>query len=336
MKGEIVGANSATLESGQNLNFAICAEDIALVLKQAASGRLKQLSSMAPLGRVPVRRTRPGNSGTDKQVVCNLPADRRFRHRFKIAKEEDEFDKVAWIRTEWLPLKHNDRRLGSCGLRVGLLYREDSPAPFAMWEVGTTAKSFAFIGPGTRRFQLLIDDESVLVSDPQHKGEIRRGRNGLGAGVAETLSTLLRLDDFLEIIMASKVKARVGALEYELSKEQLECLRDLASRLPTGATADGEFLVGRYTKDEDPSIANRSKRPSSSNSARAKSRPKSSPSTMPEFRKWTSADGKFSIEAKFVRIQDGNVVLIRKDNGKEISVPLDKLGASDRVLARRL
>jgi hypothetical protein len=57
---------------------------------------------------------------------------------------------------------------------------------------------------------------------------------------------------------------------------------------------------------------------------------------MPEFRKWTSADGKFSIEAKFVRIQDGNVVLIRKDNGKEISVPLDKLGASDRVLARRL
>ena len=38
MQGEVVGANSGTLESGQNLNFAICAEDIGLVMKQAKDG----------------------------------------------------------------------------------------------------------------------------------------------------------------------------------------------------------------------------------------------------------------------------------------------------------
>jgi len=183
-----------------------------------------------------------------------LPAKRNFKHRLKITKGEDEFDKVVWLRTQWLPLKHNDRRLTSCGLRVGIPYREDNPAPFVVWEVGTTSRSFSFIGIGGRTLQMVVDDDSILLSDPKHKGEIRRG-----AGVAETMTTLLRLDAFLEIIMVSSVKARMGVLEYELTKDQLECLRDLASQLPTGETADGAVLVNRFSEDEDPSISSPAK-----------------------------------------------------------------------------
>lgn len=335
-KGEILGANSGTLASGQNLNFAICAEDIGLVLKQADKAEVKQLASIAPPSRAPLPRPRPtppGAAGPAEQAVCKLPAERRFRHRFKIGKEEDEFDKVVWLRTQWLPLKHNDPRLTSCGLRVGIPYREDNPAPFVVWEIGATAKSFAFIGPGSRTFQMLIDDESVALKDPTHKGEIRRGQNGLGAGVAETLTTLLRLDAFLDMIMASRLKARIGVLEFELSKDQFECLRDLASQLPTGETAEGELLVMRFSEDEDPSIVSTSSaKPTTTTTSRPAKPTEKTPS---EFRKWTSADGKFSVEARFVKLDKDNIVLARKDNGKEITVPLDRLSANDRAYARK-
>lgn len=46
-------------------------------------------------------------------------------------------------------------------------------------------------------------------------------------------------------------------------------------------------------------------------------------------RKWASASGQFSVEADLVEVRDGKVVL-KKQNGKQITVPLDKLSAADR------
>lgn len=46
-------------------------------------------------------------------------------------------------------------------------------------------------------------------------------------------------------------------------------------------------------------------------------------------RKWTDASGKFSTEADFVEIREGKVIL-KKNNGALISVPLQKLSAIDR------
>lgn len=46
-------------------------------------------------------------------------------------------------------------------------------------------------------------------------------------------------------------------------------------------------------------------------------------------RTWTSAKGQFSVRAKLVGVKDGNVQLLRED-GKELSVPLDKLSVKDR------
>ncbi len=244
LTGEVMGVNSGGLESAQNLNFAVSAEDIAYVVKVAAKSKLRNLASIEP---APEPRPVPRPTGR-QQVVCKLPAERRFAHRFKLGVEEDEFDKVKWLRTEWLPLKHNDARLASCGLRVSVPSRADRPSPGVLWEVGTTARAFAFIGVGARRCQILIDDESIRLSDPEHKGDVGRG------GVSEKMGTALRLDGFLKIIMAKKVKARIGMLEYELSDSQLECLRELASRIPLGSTADGEVLVQRYELDEDPTV----------------------------------------------------------------------------------
>jgi hypothetical protein len=53
-----------------------------------------------------------------------------------------------------------------------------------------------------------------------------------------------------------------------------------------------------------------------------------------EYRTWTSADGKFSVEAQLVSLGAGSVRLKRKDTGKIITVPLSLLTAEDQAAAR--
>ena len=45
-------------------------------------------------------------------------------------------------------------------------------------------------------------------------------------------------------------------------------------------------------------------------------------------RKWTSSDGKFSVEAELVEAENGNVRLKRRD-GKDITVPVSRLSKED-------
>lgn len=54
--------------------------------------------------------------------------------------------------------------------------------------------------------------------------------------------------------------------------------------------------------------------------------------TMPEFRTWTSANGKFTVEAMLVSADKNVVTLQRRDNDKLINVPLQKLSVADREL----
>lgn len=51
-------------------------------------------------------------------------------------------------------------------------------------------------------------------------------------------------------------------------------------------------------------------------------------------RKWTDSTGKYSIEAEFLNFQDGKVWL-KKENGKAVSVPIDKLSKRDGEWVRR-
>lgn len=49
------------------------------------------------------------------------------------------------------------------------------------------------------------------------------------------------------------------------------------------------------------------------------------------FRTWSTADGKFETEAKFVRVsQDGKTVTVRKKDGEDKKVPLDRLSKEDQ------
>ncbi len=54
-----------------------------------------------------------------------------------------------------------------------------------------------------------------------------------------------------------------------------------------------------------------------------------------ELRTWTDASGKHTTEAELISVDDGAVKLRRKD-GKEITVPIDKLSAADRAFINEL
>lgn len=54
-----------------------------------------------------------------------------------------------------------------------------------------------------------------------------------------------------------------------------------------------------------------------------------------EMRTWSDASGKFNVEAEFVAI-DGEKVILRNADGKEIKVPLDKLSEEDQQAANEL
>ena len=193
---------------------------------------------------------------------------------------------------------------------------------------------------------MLVDGTSVEVSNPVHKGDILPNFGG----TSERMTSLFHLDGFLKVAMAKEVKARLGALEYSLSREELECLRDLASQLPTGTTSDGERLVNveRYAIEDDPSVppamakAARAKaaRDAEKNTARDPS-PRATAASGPpvenaEFRTWTSVDGKFKVDAKLVKLEGGKVVLQRRDDGRQIVVPQSLLSKADQDFLSKL
>lgn len=58
-----------------------------------------------------------------------------------------------------------------------------------------------------------------------------------------------------------------------------------------------------------------------------------SPTIKPDFRTWTSANGKFKVLAIFVKFADGSVHLKRKD-GTTLKVPLSRISDTDRTYVR--
>lgn len=64
-------------------------------------------------------------------------------------------------------------------------------------------------------------------------------------------------------------------------------------------------------------------------------KPLAAPATQPKQidRSWTSIDGKFKIEAAVVSVSE-DAVTLRKEDGKEITVPLNKLSRKDSEFAR--
>lgn len=98
--------------------------------------------------------------------------------------------------------------------------------------------------------------------------------------------------------------------------------------LMLGSPESNLFMFGGKTKEwlTKPPAAVATSNPPQSNAAE---RPAEE-----AYRTWTSSDGQFSVVAAFVKLEDSQVHLKRKDNGKIITVPLTKLSFADQPFAR--
>ncbi len=248
--GQVVGANAKTHTDAQNVNFAICAADIKYVIGLSSDDRMDKLTSVK-------RESTSSVSPSGAQIVCKLPAVRRFNHRYRFNEDFDDFDKTTELKTQIMPVKFKDQRINSCVLEVTLNFREQSAFPLVFWEITTTARAPVF-NTGRLRYQLLVDGKTSLMPSPVHKMEF----TGRGS-IAETMMTLLSIDEFLELVVANEVRARVGGLEYSLERDHLEALREAASRLPEGTTTiegrrrEGttfqvQFVLERMSLEDDP------------------------------------------------------------------------------------
>ena len=257
MKGEVVGINSGSLASGQNINFAVSCPEIQRLVNVAKGIRMRDLTLLTPPPKTTNMRSSPsggrpaprtGERPTQRggKMLVRLPSKRRFRHRYKIENEEDEFDKVTVLRSEWLPVKHNNAKLTSLGVRVSVVFDDEEVMPLAIWEVGVTSRGFQFLGRDSGRLQVLGGDESYEL--PQGPAE-RKVANG---GTSEIMKGITGIDDFVNIVLTDKVKARLGTTEMEFDRSQIECLRDLASQIPAGEFFDGKLKIEHLEPEDDP------------------------------------------------------------------------------------
>lgn len=154
---------------------------------------------------------------------------------------------MTWLRTEWLKVKHENRKLSSLGVRVTLAHDDDDKAALiAIWEVGVTSRGFEFTSPAERRFQLAGGGESYELPVPQHEGKIK------GNVFSEVMTSITGLDVFAELVLTKDLKARLGTTEMEFSRNELECLRELASKIPIGDLVKGVIRIERLKPEEDP------------------------------------------------------------------------------------
>jgi hypothetical protein len=242
LNGEVIGMNTAGIAQAQNVNFAISSGDILEVIEKAKNAKVTALKEIKPSKN---RRIAPTPSA-QPEVVCKLPAKRKFNHKLKIAEEHDKFDQVKWLRTEWIAVPHKDPRFAAFAMRFSAPMKDPEPPPVVVIDFQTSSKSFEWLR--SNELKLLVDGEAIDAGRVSHKGEVKPGF------VIETMSVGARLDEFIELIMAQSVEMRLGTVEFSFANHQLECLRDFASRFPEGNTPVGNITAGRHTIDSDPSL----------------------------------------------------------------------------------
>lgn len=85
--------------------------------------------------------------------------------------------------------------------------------------------------------KLLLDGELMDLGEARHSGDT------VGSGVSENVTVHLTVKDLSRLLNAKKIEVQLGIEEFELKDEHLEAMRDFASRLPTGESESGLFVI---------------------------------------------------------------------------------------------
>jgi len=127
-----------------------------------------------------------------------------------------------------------------------LAYDEDETSLIAIWEIGSTSRGFQFHLSNSRRLQFAGGGESYELPLPKRESKIN------GGVISEVMTSITGIDIFVKLAQTDNFKARLGDTEMEFSQSELECLRELASKIPTVEMFDGKIRIERMKPEEDP------------------------------------------------------------------------------------
>jgi len=154
--------------------------------------------------------------------VAPIPPRGTYKHKYEIVEEYNRFNG----RTEvTLHPRISEYERGPNNWLVFYNYPGEKPAvPDAVGVVLSSASdTWEYLK--CHSFDLLLDGQTALHPPTGHDGTIGDGY------VIEHVMMELQLDEFLQLVNAQKVEAMLCGTEFVLSGEQMEALRDVASRM---------------------------------------------------------------------------------------------------------
>lgn len=159
---------------------------------------------------------------TLKQLI---PPRLPYVHSYQIAEEYDRFKGRTVV--DLAPDYGEMTSLRQGSLWVNYSYDGQTPSPpatlvFALWSVND---DWEYLNCHSLNFLI---DGSPLQVDTERKGEVLSGGR-----VSETIMSTLATKDFLKLVNAKLVEGKLCNTEFKLSAEQMQGLKDVASRMAT-------------------------------------------------------------------------------------------------------
>ena len=153
---------------------------------------------------------------------AQIPPRKQYNHNFEVT---EEYDRIQDVTVAALALRVQDGYKLPGGLVAFFEYKGTQPAIPAFVEFGFISTSADWQYLTCHNLALLLDGETRLAPKTEQMGDVITG------GVVETIATRLPVSDFLKIVNAKQVEGKVCNTEFTLTSEQMEALRDVASRM---------------------------------------------------------------------------------------------------------
>lgn len=151
-----------------------------------------------------------------------IPARGEYQHAYDVTEEFDRFKGETLVK---LDPRYSETTSGPRSLFVSYTYEGNTPAPppFVGMALFTSSDEWMYLKCHSLAF--LLDDTMPIELETEHDGDVGSGY------VIEYVSSFLSLEEFLQIVNAQKVEGKLCNDEFQFTDEQMEALRDVASRM---------------------------------------------------------------------------------------------------------
>lgn len=152
-----------------------------------------------------------------------IPLRGTYAHKYEIKSVYDKFKQRTEISLE--PRFSETQRLPG-SLVIIYSYPGETPAQpdTVEWGLISVSDTWEYLDCHSTIF--LVDGATRFTPETQHDGEV--GSSGF---VVETVHGLWTLEEFLQVVNAQTVEGQLCNTEFSFSSEQMEALRDVASRM---------------------------------------------------------------------------------------------------------